>query len=54
MVLSANEAREIIEKVTNDERNKVFEDIKNCFKLMIFQYQFKPACAFIVTLSFSN
>ena len=32
MVLSANEAREIIEKVTNDERNKVFEDIKNYAK----------------------
>ena len=32
MMLSANEAREIIEKVTNDERNKVFEDIKNYAK----------------------
>ena len=32
MILSANEAREIIEKVTNDERNKVFEDIKNYAK----------------------
>lgn len=32
MVLSANEARAIIEKVTNDERNKVFEDIKNYAK----------------------
>lgn len=32
MVLSANEAREIIEKVANDERNKVFEDIKNYAK----------------------
>ena len=32
MMLSANEAREIIEKVLNDERNKVFEDIKNYAK----------------------
>ena len=32
MMLSANEAREIIEKVANDERNKVFEDIKNYAK----------------------
>ena len=32
MVLSANEARAIIENVTNDERNKVFEDIKNYAK----------------------
>ena len=32
MMLSANEAREIIEKVTNDERNKVFDDIKNYAK----------------------
>ena len=32
MMLSANEARAIIEKVTNDERNKVFEDIKNYAK----------------------
>ena len=31
-MLSANEAREIIEKVLNDERNKVFEDIKNYAK----------------------
>ena len=32
MVLSANEARAIIEKVTNDERAKVFEDIANYSK----------------------
>ena len=32
MVLSANEARAIIEKVTNDERVKVFEDIANYSK----------------------
>ena len=32
MMLSANQAREIIEKVLNDERNKVFEDIKNYAK----------------------
>ena len=32
MVLSANEARAIIEKVTNDERTKVFEDIANYSK----------------------
>ena len=31
-MLSAKEAREIIEKVANDERNKVFEDIKNYAK----------------------